>query len=764
MLFQKGLPTVRPLVLAIAALCPLTHSLAADAPANPAEVLELPTVEVIGTTPLPGIGTAVKDVPANVQVFTSKDFAKQKHTNVSEYLEQNPTSVTVNAAQGNPFQVDVNFRGFTASPLLGTPQGLSVFQDGVRINEPFGDAVNWDLIPQSAISSIQVIPGSNPVFGLNTLGGALSVYTKSGFQYPGAAIEALFGSFGRKQVQFELGGNNGKNFDYFLTGNFFDEKGWGDHNPSRVKQFFAKVGWQNDRTDFDVSLVAADNELEGMQSLPKSYISENYKQAYTFPDVNENKLTFINAKGSHFFTDEILLGGNVYFRKFKNTNTSSNQSDKFDISLPVDDTNFPALNDRSVIDQDSSGGSLQLTLDNKIGTRKNQLTVGASADFGKANFQQSSQAADWTADRSIVAIPGAEFDLATNADTKNAYYGLFFTDTFQLSDRWGVTLSGRYNRAQVKIINKGDAIDDRLNGNHTFSRFNPAIGVNFNPSPKLTAYATYNEGMRAPTPMELTCADPEAPCKLPNSFLADPPLKKVVSRTMELGARGKIGDGSSWNAAIYRTDLKDDIQFISSNLTTATNLGYFQNVGDTRREGLELGGTTKFSNFTFSARYAYLKATYQSSFVVFSPFNSSADADGNIQVSSGNRIPGMPEHNFKIRLDYDWNEKFSVGTNVLYSAGVYARGDENNQDQNGKVSDYTVVNLDGRYNITKKIQIFTRVNNLFDKRYANFGILGENLFPASNGKVYTGAGNGEVEQFQSLGAPRGIWLGARYEF
>jgi iron complex outermembrane recepter protein len=764
MLYSKGLPALRPIVLAIATIFPTANLLAADAPANPAEVLELPTVEVIGTTPLPGIGTAVKDVPANVQVFTSKDFAKQKHTDVAEYLEQNPTSVTVNAAQGNPFQVDVNFRGFTASPLLGTPQGLSVFQDGVRINEPFGDAVNWDLIPQSAISSIQVIPGSNPVFGLNTLGGALSVYTKSGFQYPGAAIEAMFGSFRRKQIGFELGGNNGKNFDYFLTGNFFDEKGWGDHNPSRVKQFFAKVGWQNDKTDFDISLIAADNELEGMQSLPKSYIAENFKQAYTFPDVNENKLTFINAKGSHFFTEELLLGGNVYFRKFKNTNTSSNQSDAFDISQPIDENNFPALNDRSVIDQDSYGGSVQLTLDNKIGTRKNQLTVGVSADFGKANFQQLEQAADWTADRSIIPFDGAEFELETNADTKNAYYGLFFTDTFHLADAWTMTLSGRYNRAQVKIVNKGDPSDDQLNGDHIFSRFNPAVGINFNPSPKVTGYANYNEGMRAPTPMELTCADPEAPCKLPNSFLADPPLKKVVSKTIELGARGKIGEGSSWSVAVYRTDLKDDIQFISSNLTTATNLGYFQNVGDTRREGLELGGTTKFGDFTFSARYAYLKATYQSSFEVFSPFNSSADADGDIQVSAGNRIPGIPEHNFKIRLDYDWNKTFSIGTNVLYSAGVYARGDENNQDQNGKVSGYTVVNLDGRYNITKKFQIFTRVNNLLDKRYANFGILGENLFPASNGKVYAGAGNGEVEQFQSLGSPRGIWLGARYEF
>ena len=763
MFAKNGLPIIRPIALAIATLFPVAGPMAADAPSNAAEILELPTIEVIGTTPLPGIGTPIKDVPANVQVFTSKEFAKQKQTNISEYLEQNPSSVTVNAAQGNPFQVDINFRGFTASPLLGTPQGLSVFQDGVRINEPFGDAVNWDLIPQSAISSIQVIPGSNPVFGLNTLGGALSVYTKSGFQYPGASIEALLGSFRRKQIQFEMGGSDGKSVDYFLTGNFFDEHGWGDHNPSKVKQFFTKVGWRDDKTDIDLSLTAADNRLEGMQSLPKSYIKENYKQAYTFPDINENKLTSLNLKASHFYTDDLLLGGNTYFRKFKNSNTSSNQADNFDILLPVSSSNFPALNDRSVIDQDSYGGSFQVTINSLLGARKNQLTVGASADWGKANFQQSSQASNWTADRDIVAIPGAQFALQTNADTKNAYYGLYFTDTLQLSDQWGMTYSGRYNRAQVKIVNRGDALDDRLNGSHTFSRFNPAVGVNFNPSPKLTAYATYNEGMRAPTPMELTCADPDAPCKLPNSFLADPPLKNVVSKTVELGARGKVGEGASWNAAIYRTDLKDDIQFISSNLTTATNLGYFQNVGKTRREGLELGGSSKISSFTLSARYAYLKATFQSPFVVFSPFNSSADIDGNIRVSTGDRIPGIPAHNFKVRLDYDWNETFSVGTNLLYSSGLFARGDENNQDRHGKVPGYAVVNLDGRYSLTKKLQFFGRVNNLFDKRYANFGILGENLFPESNGKTFTGTGNGEVEQFQSLGSPRGFWIGARYE-
>jgi iron complex outermembrane receptor protein len=257
---------------------------------NPAEALELLTVEVIGTTLLPGLGSPIRNVAANVQVFAHKDFALQRQGNLAEFLEQNPTSVSINSAQGNPFQPDISFRGFTASPLLGLPQGLSVFQDGVRINEAFGDVVNWDLLPQSAISSIQLIPGSNPVFGLNTLGGALAIYTKNGAQNPGGAMEVSTGSFGRKTIEFEQGGRNG-NLDYFFTGNYFKDKGWADHNRSNVQQFFGKIGYHTGATDIDVSLSAADNTLEGSQTLPLSF-ADNPRQAYTYPDSNHNQLGF----------------------------------------------------------------------------------------------------------------------------------------------------------------------------------------------------------------------------------------------------------------------------------------------------------------------------------------------------------------------------------------------------------------------------------------------------------------------------------------
>ncbi|MCX7179675.1 MAG: TonB-dependent receptor, partial [Proteobacteria bacterium] len=300
-----------------------------------------------------------------------------------------------------------------------------------------------------------------------------------------------------------------------------------------------------------------------------------------------------------------------------------------------------------------------------------------------------------------------------------------------------------------------------LNGDHTFSHFNPALGVNFSPNELLTAYAAYNEGMRAPTPIELACADPAAPCKLPNNFLSDPALKKVVSKTLETGFRGRLGQDTQWSAAIYRTELNDDIQFVSSN-GASTNTGYFQNVGQTRRTGLELALSTKRHGITAAARYSYVNATFQSPFELNSPSNSTADANGTIQVRPGDRIPGIPQHSLKLRLQYDFGEQATLGTNIIYSSSVYARGDENNQDVNGRIPGYTVVNLDGRYSVVKNLELFARVANLFDKRYANMGVVGENFFTGP-GRSYD-ATNVINEQFRGPGVPRGAWIGLRYQW
>ena len=727
---------------------------------NPAAMMELPTVEVIGTTPLPGIGAPIEQVPGNVQAATSAQIERRQSLDLTEFLDHALDSVSVNAAQGNAFQPDVNFRGFTASPLLGTPQGLSVFVDGVRVNESFGDIVNWDLIPLAAISSINLIPGSNPVFGLNTLGGALSIQTKSGFQHPGFSAKASGGSFGRQAFNMEYGGH-GERVDYFVAANRFHENGWGEHNPSDVQQIFAKAGFQNDKTDFDISMTLTDNTLEGMQALPLSMLAANPRQAYTFPDRIHNQLNFINAKASHFLRDDVLVAANLYYRKLKSNGIFSNVNDGFDPTQAAGPRNSAASNSVTGTDQTGYGASMQLTLLGNLAGRANQFNIGMSADLGTTDFTNSQQEANFTAERGTSGF-GA-FALATSVRTQNRYYGVYATDTLSLTDRLHLTVSGRDNRAHIGIEDRSGTTP-ALNGENGFRRFNPAVGLTFNPGKSLTAYANYNEGMRAPTPVELTCASPSAPCQLPNAFVADPPLKPVTAKTWEAGMRGALGETIKWRAGLYRTDLADDIQFV--NTGAVINAGFFQNVGQTRRQGIELGGEYRAGVLTWLASYSYIDATYRSPFTLRSPNNSSAiDADGDgqpdtIQVNTGNRIPGIPRQLLKLRAEYTASEKFALGLTVQSASSQYARGDENNLDANGQIPGYTVLNLDSRYALDKQWQLLAKVNNLLDKRYQTFGVLGTNFFRGP-GNTFD-ATSAAPEQFRSSAAPRGVWVGIAY--
>ena len=728
---------------------------------NPAEVFELPNVTVIGTTPLPGLGTPAKDVPANVQVFGSRDLARQRPLDLTDFLDRNANSVGTGSGQGNAHQRDLSFRGFVASPLLGTPQGLSVFQDGVRINEAFGDVVNWDLLPRAAISSVQLIPGSNPVFGLNTLGGALAIYTKSGAQYPGGSIELSSGSFGRKTAEFEYGGVHDR-ADYFMAANFADEHGWADHNPSRVRQFFGKVGYQDERADFDLSLTLADNALQGAQTLPAAWL-DTPRQAYTFPDLNENRLAFVAAKGSRFLSEDVLLGGNAYYRRFRNRNLSSNVNDNFGAIDP--ETGMPTLNeatnDRSTIDQKGWGLGLQLTVVNEVAGHRNQFIAGVSGDVGDTAFAQQSQEANFTVDRDTVGT--GEFVPGTDVGTRNRYLGVFVADTLALSPAWTLTLSGRFNQARINVSDRSGT-QPGLDNTSDFSRFNPAVGINFNPSATLTTYASYSEGMRAPSPIELTCADAAAPCKLPNVFLSDPPLRQVVSKTVEAGARGRSANDTTWSAAVYRTDLDDDIQFIASG-QGAINAGYFQNVGKTRREGIEIGASTRLSDLTLNVRYSHTDARFRSTFVAASPNNSTADAAGAIVVHSGNRIPGIPADSLKLRADLDLAAGWSVGGSFVVASSQYAHGDENNRDAHGRVPGYAVIDLDARWRVAPDWEIFASIVNVLDRRYQNFAILGANVFTGPDRSFGPALGLDSVaEQFRAVGAPRGTWIGVRYAF
>jgi outer membrane receptor protein involved in Fe transport len=723
---------------------------------NPGEIFELPSVDVVGTAPLPGLGTPLRDVPANVQMFGQGRLMRSRTPTLTQFLEQNGNSVATASGQGNAFEQSLDFRGFAASPLLGQPQGLSVFQDGVRINEAFGDVVNWDLLPQSAISSVQLIPGTVPAFGLNTLGGALAIYTKSGAQYPGAAVEVSGGSFRRRSATVEAGGARGA-FDAFATAHVQDDAGYAQHNESRVRQFFGKAGYEDEANDVDLSLTLADNRLAGAQTLPVSFLDKP-REAYTYPDVNENRLALVTLRASRVVGEAQLVDANAHYRRYRNVNVSSNVDDAFGTTDPdtgaLDTTE--ATNDRARIDEASYGAAMQWTIAMPFAGGTNQLAIGASANGATTQFTQASQPAAFASDRATIGT--GDFVQTTRARLRNTDAGVYVASTLAFAD-WSFAASGRYDSARATIEDR-TGTNAALNGTHRFARLDPAVGFTFHPSTTFTAYANYSEGMRAPTPIELTCSDPAAPCKLPNEFLADPPLREVVSATLEAGARGR-SDRVQWSAAVYRTDLRDDLAFIASG-AGASNAGYFQNVGRTRRQGVELGATIDFDPFTLTLRYDAIDARYRSSFTAASPNNSAADDAGGIEVRAGDRLPGIPAQSLKTHVDWAFHDGAWIALTLFAASSQYAVGDENNADRHGKVPGYFVVNLDAQYALTPRVTLFAGIDNLLDRRYASFGIVGENVFTGPGRTFGPAAGIAPVpEQFRAPGAPRSVFAGVR---
>jgi iron complex outermembrane receptor protein len=717
--------------------------------------LEAPTVEVIGTTPLPDLGVPLEQVPANVQAATDREIQAQNPLDLSEFMMRNLGSVHVNQAQNNPFQPDVTYRGFTASPLLGNPIGLSVFVDGVRVNEAFGDTVNWDLIPLSAISAINLIPGSNPVFGLNTLGGALSIRTRSGFDYPGTTGQAYAGSFGRKAFDIAHGGHR-ERVDWFVTANLFEEDGWRDFSPSEVKQFFAKTGWEDATSDLDFSYTFAKNELVGNGLVPESFLAQRRKAIFTHPDETRPELHFFNLKGSHWFGGKVLLSGNAYYRKL-DLSTFNADAEFNDGGTPLDPTDdgYEAENRATRTASRVLGATVQLSLLGELAGRANQLTLGASVDRGHTRFRQLEQEADFTPDRGTAAT--GPFELDTAVTGRNTAYGLYFTDTLSLTERLALTLSGRYNRATVRLRDD-TGLEPELEGKHTFNRFNPALGLTYNPWQGFSLYGSYHEGFRVPTPVELTCADENDPCALPVGFVADPPLEPVVAKTWEVGARGRFGGSLKWSAAAYRTELKDDILFVS----TGVGLGFFTNADKTRRQGIELGLAGQTGPFEWFANYGFVDATFQSSASLFNPVANPLDPaqPPTIDVSEGDRLPGIPRHTLRLGGLYRVSERFTVGAHVLYASSQFLRGDENNQ--RGKLSDYTVVNLNLDYRLSPSWVLFVKVDNLFDTRYETLGAFNRNAFDPATGQPLDQLG--PVERFVAPGAPRAGWVGVKYQF
>ena len=745
---------------------------AASLPAQAQTVVTAERIEVVGTTPLAGVGVPRQHLPANVQSLSAQRMEEAESLHVGEQLLRQVPAVTVNETQGNPFQMDLNYRGFTASPLLGTAQGLSIYVDGVRVNEPFGDTVNWDLIPNSAIAGIDLIPGSNPAFGLNTLGGALALRTKSGFSHPGGKLEVSGGSFGRSNTEIEYGGNDGT-LGAYIAGDWFREDGWRNYSPSDVKQLFGKLSFRNSAGEADLSLTRARSRLVGNGVVPPSLLAREREAVFTHPDETRNSLTQLALNGKLWLGDAQSLSGSVYHRRTRTGTLNGDMNDDYE----ADPTQPSGAHNRTHSTQRGTGVALQWNLT----TARHQLAVGGGWDYAQVRFAQTRALGDIDASRGIGNLGDAEEENRLGGATRTT--SIFVTDTWSITPALHLTGSARYNMSRVTTHDELNPTPPNLYGDHKYRKLNPALGLAWQINPALNAYAGFSQGNRVPTPIELGCADPANPCSLPNSMAADPYLKQVVARTLEAGLRGTLGGETRWHTGVFRTLNSDDILFVG----TSTSAGYFTNFGKTLRQGLELGLDGRLRRFDWYASYTWLQASFRSAACILAENNSTRGTapectangqDDEILIRKGDRLPGLPAHSLKLGLAWRATDELRLGADLQAFSGQYLRGNENNRHQAGtytdvngetrtfegagKVGGYAVLNLNAELGLGAGWQAFARVNNVFDRRYASAGVLAEN--PFVGGAFQANPDNWRRESFVAPGAPRAAWVGVRYLF
>ena len=759
-------------------------------------------VDVVGVAPTLSGGVPRNRLPAAVAVIDADDLALSGAVSIASLLNERLGAVSLSDTSGNPFQPTIRFRGFTASPLLGLPQGVAVFQNGARVNEPFGDTVQFDLIPQFAIEHIQVSAGTEPTYGLNALGGAMALRLKSGFDVDGFRGEFSGGSFERIIGTAEVGASAGP-WAVYLGGTRFDETGWRTASDSGVTQAVGDVAYRASRVNAGVSFTYADTKLNGNGPAPVELLEADRAAVFTYPDTTENRLGFGQGRFELSLAPTLSLQANGYYRDLDRSTLNGDEAEfgvcERDARPPGapgdtlchvagdDDDDGPggaaplvdvltgafittrdAAGDgalhRSFTRAKSYGASVQLASTAPMLGRDNVLVIGGGVDLADVAFASNSELGTLTFDRSVsgsgrlagihLEAPDDEFNTAI--DTANRAFGVYFSDTFSLTPRLHLSLAGRYNESRLDI---SDRLGTSLDGRHVFSRFNPSAGLVYETSPNLSLFTRYSESNRAPTAAELSCADPTEPCRVPNAFVSDPPLEQAIARSVEAGARGTLDVAGltdvGWSLTGYGTRIRDDILFVASPFIGS---GFFQNGGDTQRVGFDLEVTGSAGRVGWYASYGLVEATFASALSLpgNEEVNDAVTDEGTIEVRPGDRLPGIPRHNVKGGLRYELSSVWNVAFETVVASSQVFRGDEGNDQE--PLAGYGIVNVRSSYQVTEAFDLFVLVDNLFDRRYATFGVLAQVELDLVE------APGADDPRFVAPGSPRSAFAGFRLRF
>lgn len=690
-----------------------------------------PTYETVVQAPsrLPESPLSAGAFPADIQVVTHEDIVRSGAVTVQDVLERLP-GVNLNDEQGNPIQADITIRGITGSSVTGLSQCISVFVDGVRVNEPDAEELNFNLIPLEEVERIELIRGPSAAFGRNSLAGTLNIVTRRGRGPLSVEAEASAGSFGRERYRLHASGAHGP-IDYYFSTSQFSEHGFRAQSESKTAQLFGKVGYQAELADVTLSYQYHDDRIREAGSLPLSLLQVNRRANFTGGDFFAPQLHQVTLNASGRLPLGFLLTANAFFRALDAEQLNAN---------------FAAPDTRLFNRTRSGGGILQLSHRAKLGPFRNHLLIGAeyTHDDVRVRVFEEQNERTFAACASSVDCPFHRF-VADLSDSSNPF-GFYVFDTLRLAsgvlaatDSITATAGLRFDRVGHGILDASPEQPGRATGRASFSGWVPTAGLSYSLSDQYGLFVAYKEGLRTPAFLELTCADPNSPCVGLQAGVAPDPtftsLRPVKARSYEAGLRASPRKWVEVSAAVFRTDLIDDIYSVSP----TPNAVYFQNVGNTRRQGVELSLATRFRRWDVFANYTYTRATFESAFSIATPRTPDEDEE----VSVGDQLPLVPNHRLNTGIRFSPVDWATISLSGAYVSDQFFRGDEQNVQP--KLAAYFLfgAGLEVRW---KAISGFVHLRNLLNTKYETFGTY------ANNGTA--------IEPFLTPGAPLRIVAGA----
>lgn len=744
----------RPHLWAAIALASTRAALAAPDP--PATAL----VVIVAPAPLGGLGIERRLQATPPQTADSEQLRAAGALNLADYMARNLSGVNVGEISGSPFQNDIAYRGFRASPVLGSAQGISVYLDGVRVNEPFGDVVNWDMLPEAAIARLALVPGSNPLYGLNTLGGALVLTSKSGRDDPGLDATVSASAGGRRRADLTQGWRNGNGWHALAAFTLFDDAGWRAHSASALGNGYVKLGQVRGDTSWSAALLGGRSRLGGNGLLPSYRESERglvpglYEQdrraAYTFPDTTRNALVQLTLNVTQQFDARTALSATAYLRRSRrDTVTGDLAGDYVDYVSECAACTAQAAPPAASLNTSSTGQRSHGASANLAMRRGGQhIDAGFSADASSVDFAQFEQDGFFTGAREARPDPEAPRRAGSAVTGSARTIGVYAADTFSAGASTHITASARWNHAAVAntlATPEGAQAPERF----VYRRLNPALALVRELGGGAILSASVAQGNRVPTVIELGCADPDRPCRLPAGLQSDPYLRQVRSTTVEVGAR--------WGGArlaLFRTINRDDILFLAAG---TTHQGYFSNFPRTRHQGAEAGVQKRFGRFGIDLAYHYLRAVYDADGQLFTGARTLA-------IARGARMAGLPSHTVKLGLTWQESPALRLGLDAQALSSLVVQGNEDGA-LDWRVAGHATVNARLAWQPASAWEWSAQVGNLFDRRYESYGALAPDMFP--NGRLLgpgQQAGQPALARFVAPGAGRSLTLALRYHF